>query len=199
MMKPATSSTYGRLSAPSLAMNCDRVIGLMMLYAVIARKEYANIRKPVRASSFRTSTTGERRRWSMPPSLSDAETEVNCRYSMLSRLRRFFDVRPGEGLPVLLTFLYIAVVVAAYLLAKPIRNGLFLQPVRSLLAGLRLRRGADRAVAVRAALHPRRRAHRVARCVTAATLLFFASTSSSSGTRSVTTRSRCCPACSTSG
>ena len=46
---------------------------------------------------------------------------------MLSRVRRFFDVRPGEGLPVLLTFLYIAVVVAAYLLAKPIRNGLFLR------------------------------------------------------------------------
>ena len=46
---------------------------------------------------------------------------------MLPRVRRFFDIRPGEGLPVLLTFLYIAVVVAAYLLAKPIRNGLFLE------------------------------------------------------------------------
>src|SRR5512145_2137196 len=46
---------------------------------------------------------------------------------MVPRLRRFFDVRPGEGLPVLLTFLYIAVVVAAFLLAKPIRNGLFLR------------------------------------------------------------------------
>jgi AAA family ATP:ADP antiporter len=45
---------------------------------------------------------------------------------MLPRLRRFLDVRPGEGLPVLLTFLYVAVVVACYLLAKPIRNGLFL-------------------------------------------------------------------------
>jgi AAA family ATP:ADP antiporter len=45
---------------------------------------------------------------------------------MLPRLRRFFDIRPGEGLPVLATFLYIAVVVAAFLLAKPIRNGLFL-------------------------------------------------------------------------
>ncbi len=45
---------------------------------------------------------------------------------MLPRFRRFLDVRPGEGLPVLLTFLYIAVVVAAFLLAKPIRNGLFL-------------------------------------------------------------------------
>ncbi|MCA1558744.1 MAG: hypothetical protein LC804_00250 [Acidobacteria bacterium] len=46
---------------------------------------------------------------------------------MFPRLRRFLDVRPGEGLPVLLTFLYVAVVVAAYLLAKPIRNGLFLR------------------------------------------------------------------------
>ncbi len=46
---------------------------------------------------------------------------------MLLRLRRFLDVRPGEGLSVLLTFLYIATVVAAFLLAKPIRNGLFLE------------------------------------------------------------------------
>ncbi len=46
---------------------------------------------------------------------------------MLQRLRRFLDVRPGEGLSVLLTFLYIAFVVASFLLAKPIRNGLFLK------------------------------------------------------------------------
>lgn len=46
---------------------------------------------------------------------------------MLSRLRRFFDVRGGEGLPVLLSFLYIAAVVAAFLLAKPIRNSLYLR------------------------------------------------------------------------
>jgi AAA family ATP:ADP antiporter len=46
---------------------------------------------------------------------------------MIPRIRRFFDIRPGEGLPVLLTFVYIAVVVAAFLLAKPIRNGLFLE------------------------------------------------------------------------
>jgi len=45
---------------------------------------------------------------------------------MLLRVRRFLDVRPGEGLPVLLTFLYIWVVVASFLLAKPIRAGLFL-------------------------------------------------------------------------
>ncbi len=46
---------------------------------------------------------------------------------MLQRLRRFLDVRPGEGLSVLLSFLYIATVVASFLLAKPIRNGLFLE------------------------------------------------------------------------
>jgi ATP:ADP antiporter, AAA family len=45
---------------------------------------------------------------------------------MLLRVRRFLDVRPGEGLPVLLTFLYIWAVVASLLLAKPIRSGLFL-------------------------------------------------------------------------
>jgi ATP:ADP antiporter, AAA family len=46
---------------------------------------------------------------------------------MLPRIRRFFDVRSGEGLRVLLSFLYVAVVVAAFLLAKPIRNSLFLR------------------------------------------------------------------------
>jgi AAA family ATP:ADP antiporter len=46
---------------------------------------------------------------------------------MVARLRRFFDVRPGEGLPVLLSFTYIAVVIAAYVLARAVRNGLFIQ------------------------------------------------------------------------
>ena len=45
---------------------------------------------------------------------------------MLFRLRRFFDIRSGEGLPVVLAFLYVAFVVAAFLLAKPLRNSLFL-------------------------------------------------------------------------
>ena len=45
---------------------------------------------------------------------------------MFLRLRGFFGVRSGEGLPVFLAFLYIAVVVAAFLLARSIRNGLFL-------------------------------------------------------------------------
>jgi ATP:ADP antiporter, AAA family len=46
---------------------------------------------------------------------------------MIQRVRRFLDVRPGEGLPVLLSFLYIAIVVATFLLAKPIRQGLVLK------------------------------------------------------------------------
>jgi len=45
---------------------------------------------------------------------------------MVLRLRRFLDVRAGEGRPVLLSFLYVACVVAAFLLAKPIRNSLYL-------------------------------------------------------------------------
>ncbi len=45
---------------------------------------------------------------------------------MLPWIRRLFDVRAGEGLRVLISFLYVAVVVAAFLLAKPIRNSLFL-------------------------------------------------------------------------
>jgi ATP:ADP antiporter, AAA family len=46
---------------------------------------------------------------------------------MVARARRLLHVRRGEGLLVLLAFLDIAVVVAAFLLAKPIRNSLFLQ------------------------------------------------------------------------
>jgi AAA family ATP:ADP antiporter len=45
---------------------------------------------------------------------------------MLPWARRVFDVKAGEGLPVALSFTYIALVVAAFLLAKPVRNGLFL-------------------------------------------------------------------------
>lgn len=46
---------------------------------------------------------------------------------MMRRLRRFLDVRAGEGRPVLACFLFVAIAVASFLLAKPIRNGLFLQ------------------------------------------------------------------------
>ncbi len=46
---------------------------------------------------------------------------------MLTRIMRWFDVRPGEGRAVLYVSLYIAIAVASFLLAKPIRNGLFLR------------------------------------------------------------------------
>ena len=43
-------------------MNFDRVIGLRMLYAVIARKEYANISSAVAASPSRSVTSLPTRR-----------------------------------------------------------------------------------------------------------------------------------------
>ena len=42
------------------------------------------------------------------------------------RLLRFFHIRPHELRPLTLAFLCVALVVASFLLAKPIRNGLFL-------------------------------------------------------------------------
>jgi hypothetical protein len=56
MSSPAPSCTYGKLSAPSALMNCERVIGLRMLYAVMARKENANIITAVAASPSRRVT-----------------------------------------------------------------------------------------------------------------------------------------------
>lgn len=47
------------------------------------------------------------------------------------RIVPLFDVRPGEAAPVCLTVLYLALVVAAFLLAKPVRNGLFLEAHRA--------------------------------------------------------------------
>jgi AAA family ATP:ADP antiporter len=46
---------------------------------------------------------------------------------MVQRVRRLLDIRPGEGWPVAYTFLFIALAVASFTLAKPIRNGLFLK------------------------------------------------------------------------
>lgn len=43
-----------------------------------------------------------------------------------ARARRLFDIRPDEARPALLVALYLATVVAAFLLAKTIRSGLFL-------------------------------------------------------------------------
>jgi len=46
---------------------------------------------------------------------------------MRDPLRTLFGVHPGEGRAVFFTFAYVASVVASFLLAKPIRNGLFLE------------------------------------------------------------------------
>lgn len=92
---------------------------------------------------------------------------------MLSRVRRFFDVRPGEGLPVLLTFLYIAVVVAAYLLAKPIRNGLFLRQYGP-YSLVYVYAAVPIALSLFVPLYSRAVARIGSRLLTAATLLFFA-------------------------
>jgi AAA family ATP:ADP antiporter len=46
---------------------------------------------------------------------------------MIATLRHLLDIRRGELAPVVFGFSYVALVVAAFLLAKPIRNGLFLR------------------------------------------------------------------------
>lgn len=46
---------------------------------------------------------------------------------MTARLRTWLAVQPGEGRAVLACFAYVAIAVASFLLAKPIRNGLFFQ------------------------------------------------------------------------
>jgi AAA family ATP:ADP antiporter len=93
---------------------------------------------------------------------------------MFPRLRRFLDVRSGEGLPVLLTFLYVAVVVAAYLLAKPIRNGLFLQEYGP-YSLVYVYAAVPIALTLFVPLYTRAAARVGSRVLTAATLLFFAS------------------------
>ncbi|HSL22843.1 MAG TPA: Npt1/Npt2 family nucleotide transporter [Vicinamibacterales bacterium] len=45
----------------------------------------------------------------------------------MTRIRRLFDIRRAELAPVAFSFAYVAVIVASFLLAKPVRDGLFLQ------------------------------------------------------------------------
>ena len=92
---------------------------------------------------------------------------------MFPRLRRFLDVRPGEGLPVLLTFLYIAVVVASYLLAKPIRNGLFLKQYGP-YSLVYVYAAVPIALSLFVPLYTRAVARIGSRALTAVTLVFFA-------------------------
>jgi len=92
---------------------------------------------------------------------------------MFQRLRRFLDVRPGEGLSVLLTFLYIAVVVASFLLAKPIRNGLFLKQYGP-YSLVYVYGAVPIALTLFVPLYTRAVARVGSRLVTVVTLLFFA-------------------------
>lgn len=93
---------------------------------------------------------------------------------MMPRLRRFFDVRSGEGLPVLLAFLYIAVVVASFLLAKPIRNGLFLGQFTA-YSLVYVYAAVPLALTVFVPVHSRIAARFGQRTVTIWTLVFFSS------------------------
>ena len=92
---------------------------------------------------------------------------------MLQRVRRFFEIRPGEALPVLMTFLYIAAVIAAFLLAKAIRSGLFLKQYGP-FALVYVYAAAPLALSVFVPVYSRVTARFGQRAVTAWTLLFFA-------------------------
>ena len=91
---------------------------------------------------------------------------------MLQRVRRFLDVRPGEGLPVLLTFLYIALVVAAFVLAKTIRTGMVLRDYGP-YALVYLYAAAPVVLSLFVPLYTRVAARFGSRTVTVGTLLFF--------------------------
>lgn len=91
---------------------------------------------------------------------------------MLARVRRVLDVRPGEGLPVALAFLYVAIVVASFLLAKPIRNGLFLGR-HGPYALVYVYAAVPLALSLFVPLYTRVAARFGARAVTIGTLLFF--------------------------
>ena len=91
---------------------------------------------------------------------------------MVLRLRRFFDVRSGEGLRVLLSFLYVTVVVAAFLLARPIRNSLFLSEYDA-YALVYAYAAVPFALWLFVPVYSRTAARVGSRVVTAATLVFF--------------------------
>ena len=95
--------------------------------------------------------------------------------SWTARLRRFFDIRPGEAGPALLVALYLATVVAAFLLAKAIRSGLFLEehgPLRLVYVYA----AVPVAVTILVPLHARLASGRGRRAVHIGTLVFFSLT-----------------------
>ena len=91
---------------------------------------------------------------------------------MLLWARRVFDVKAGEGLPVALTFVYIALVVRAFLLAKPIRNALFLKQYGP-YALVYVYAAVPAVLAVFVPIYSRIAARFGSRVVAIATLLFF--------------------------
>ena len=93
---------------------------------------------------------------------------------MLHWARRVFDVRSGEGLPVVLAFVYIAVVVSAFLLAKPIRNGLFLNQYGP-YALVYVYAAVPLVLSIFVPIYTRIAARFGSRLVTIGTLLFFSS------------------------
>src|SRR4051812_24724540 len=92
---------------------------------------------------------------------------------MTARLRDFLEIRSGEALPVSLTFLYIAAVVAAFLLAKPIRNALFLRQYGP-YALVYVYAAVPLALSVFVPVYARVAARFGQRAVTVWTLMFFA-------------------------
>ena len=93
---------------------------------------------------------------------------------MLLWVRRIFDVKSGEGLPVALTFVYIALVVCAFLLAKPIRNALFLKQYGP-YALVYVYAAVPAVLAVFVPIYSRIAARFGSRVVAIGTLLFFSS------------------------
>ena len=91
------------------------------------------------------------------------------------RLRRLFDIRLGEAGPALLLALYLATVVAAFLLAKAIRNGLFLEEYDAYRL-VYVYAAVPLAVAVFVPLHARVASGWGHRAVHVGTLLFFSLT-----------------------
>jgi AAA family ATP:ADP antiporter len=87
-------------------------------------------------------------------------------------LRRLFDIRSGEARPALLVALYLATVVAAFLLAKPIRNGLFLAE-HGAFRLVYVYASVPVAVTLLVPLHARLASGRGRRAVHIGTLVFF--------------------------
>jgi ATP:ADP antiporter, AAA family len=93
---------------------------------------------------------------------------------MVWRVRRYFDVRSGEGRRVLFSFLYVAVVAASFLLARPIRNALFLKQYGA-YALVYVYAAVPLVLSLFVPVYARVAARFGSRTVTVATLVFFSS------------------------